>query len=75
MGQLTEESEITDTSLVRARREDLTRFVAALREAAHKYQFGIESRGVQVEIYDRMDNYVPGRPFAVLLVDGFEVRK
>ena len=58
----------------RLRRDDLNRFVETLRDAARKYQFGLEA-GVQVEIYDRTDVYEPGKPYAVLMVDGFELRK
>ena len=58
----------------RCRRVDLNRFIETIRDAARKYQFGIES-GVQVEIYDRTDVYVPGRPYAVLVVVGFEVQR
>ena len=58
----------------RLRRVDLNRFIETLREAARKYQFGLEA-DVQIEIYDRTDVYVPGRPYAVLMVDGFEVRR
>jgi len=54
------------------RRADLTRFIEALRSAAREYQFGIEA-GVQVEIYDRTEEYVAGKPFAVLMVDGYRV--
>lgn len=60
--------------MTEARRKDLARFIDKLRAAAMDYEFGIECRTGDVEIYDRREAHELG-PVAEITVDSYEVRR
>lgn len=58
---------------IRRRAADCRLFIAAVEKVCRLYDFGIESHGGSVEIYDRLQPYQQGKPFAVLQVDDYRL--